>query len=98
MSSPAPNFTRRRPRRYIEWKTLRRWDKLPERERGVAGYLLRTLREDAGLTQQQLAEKLGVTQQAVAQAEHWNSNPTLNFIRRWAKACHARVKISFSAA
>ena len=53
----------------------------------MPGYLLRTARESAGLTQTQLAEKLGITQQAVARAERWGSNPTVDLMKRWAKAC-----------
>ncbi len=87
-TSALPNLTRRRPRNYIEWTTLRRWGKLPEREAFVPGFNLRHAREEAGITQAELAQKLGVTQQAVAQAERWDSNPTIAFIKRWADACN----------
>lgn len=94
MSATAkPNLTRRRPRNYLEWKTLHRWGKLPERESSVPGYLLRNAREGAGFTQAQLAQKLGVTQQAVAQAERWDSNPTFAFTNRWVDACNHRLEI-----
>jgi transcriptional regulator with XRE-family HTH domain len=86
-------LTRTRPRAFVEWQTLRRWGKLPAWERDVAGYRLRSLREAAGLTQRQLAIRLGVTQQAVAQAERWESNPTIELLRRWAGACGATVEI-----
>jgi transcriptional regulator with XRE-family HTH domain len=69
---------------------------LPEREQGVVGYLLRIARKEAGLTQRELADRLGVTQQAVAQAERWQSNPTVDLIRRWAAACHTSVSIRFT--
>ena len=92
------NLTRRRPRSFLEWRTLREWGKLPERESSVTGYLLRVAREDAGLTQAELARSLGVTQQAVAQAERWESNPTIAFISRWAAACNCRVEIRLPAA
>lgn len=75
------------PRAYAEWKALSRWNRLPPGEMDVCGYLLRMMREEAGITQKALAEKLGVTQQAVAQAERWTSNPTLSFVRRWCRAC-----------
>jgi DNA-binding XRE family transcriptional regulator len=75
------------PRDFSEWKALRRWGKLPAAEREVAGYLLRLVREEAGLTQAALAGRLGVTQQAVAQAERWTSNPTLGLLRQWLGAC-----------
>jgi len=93
-----PNLTRRRPRDFVEWRTLRDWGKLPEREASVPGYLLRVVREKAGLTQAQLAHSLGVTQQAVAQAERWESNPTIAFIERWAEACNHRLEIKLPAA
>ena len=93
-----PGLTRGRPRAYLEWKTLKRWGRLPERERLVPGFLLRVAREEAGMTQKQLALMLGVSQQAIAQAERWDSNPTISFMRRWAEATGARMKITFSAA
>lgn len=42
------------------------------RERTAFGQRLHTLREQAGLSQQQLAERLGLTQRAYA---HWERNP-----------------------
>ena len=84
---------RTRPRAYAEWKALRRWRKTPDWERPAPGYLLREARERSGLTQQALAERLGCAQQAIAQAERWDSNPTVGFVRRWAEACGARMRI-----
>jgi DNA-binding XRE family transcriptional regulator len=92
------DLTRRRPRSFLEWRTLREWGKLPERESSVPGYLLRVAREEAGLTQTELARLLGVTQQAVAQAERWESNPTIAFVKRWATACNRRLEIRLPAA
>ena len=92
------NLTRRRPRNFLEWKALREWGKLPERESSVPGYLLRFAREGAGMTQAELAKRLGVSQQAVAQAERWESNPTIAFIERWARACNRELKIELDAA
>ena len=89
----SPALRRTRPRSFIEWKTLRRWGKLPAWEADSAGYLLRLTREEAGLTQKDLAKGLRSTQQAVAQAERWNSNPTVEFFRRWAKECGATVQL-----
>ena len=86
-------LARRRPRAFAEWKALRRWGKLPIWERGIVGYRLRELREAAGLAQKSLAARLGVTQQAVAQAERWESNPTVDLLRRWAAACDATLEI-----
>jgi transcriptional regulator with XRE-family HTH domain len=62
-------------------------------EDGSAGELLRRAREKAGLTQTELAGRLGHTQQAVAQAERPDSNPTLSFLRRWARACGRSLSV-----
>ena len=95
-SIATPHLTRRRPRAFLEWKTLRGWGKLPDREAEVPGYLLRIARESAGLTQAQLAEQMGITQQAVARAERWASNPTIAFMRRWARACGRSLELRFA--
>jgi DNA-binding XRE family transcriptional regulator len=92
-AATVAQLTRRRPRSFLEWRKLRDWEKLPDREAGVPGYLLRSARESAGLTQTRLAELLGITQQAVARAERWNSNPTVDLLNRWAKACNRRLEI-----
>lgn len=89
-------LVRRRPRRFAEWKALRAWGKLPSWELEPVGYLLRATREGAGLTQTDLAGRLGCSQQAVAQAERWESNSTVDFIRRWAEACGSKLKIKLS--
>jgi len=88
-----PQLTRRRPRTFLEWRKLRDWGKLPDRESNVPGYLLRAARLGAELTQTQLASKLGITQQAVARAEKWNSNPTVGLMSRWARACDLRLEL-----
>jgi DNA-binding XRE family transcriptional regulator len=85
-----------RPRDYEEWRTLRRWGMLPEWEPESPGYLLRDARERAGLTQAALAGRLGTSQQAVAAAERWDANPTVAFLRRWARACGQDVDLVFS--
>jgi DNA-binding XRE family transcriptional regulator len=90
---PALNLIRKRPRDYFEWKTLRQWDRLSVSERDVPGYMLRLAREKEGLTQKQLANELEITQQAVAQAERWTSNPSINFMKRWSVACGMRMKV-----
>ncbi len=90
---PALNLIRKRPRDYFEWKTLRQWDRLSASERDVPGYMLRLAREKAGLTQKQLANELEITQQAVAQAERWIYNPSVNFMKRWARACGMSTRI-----
>ncbi len=92
------HLSRARPRAFAEWQALQRWGKLPFWEQAVAGYLLRGAREQAGLTQKLLGEKLGVSQQAVAQAERWSANPTVEFMRRWADACGSSLDIRFLSA
>ncbi len=89
MQELSPLVLRLKPRSYAEWRALRRWGKLPSWEETPAGYLLREAREAAGLTQASLAERLGTSQQAVAQAERPNGNPTVSFMRSWARACNA---------
>ena len=88
---PLPVLARRRPRSYEEWSALRRWGRLPAGEQIAVGYQLRTVREAEGLTQAALASLLGCSQQAVSQAERWESNPTIEFIRGWATAVGAEV-------
>ena len=91
-----PRLARRRPRIYEEWSALRRWDLLPAEEGKVVGYLLRETREAAALTQLELASRLGCTQQAVSQAERWRSNPTIDFVRRWAAAVGAELELELT--
>ena len=91
-------LVRRKPRSFAEWRALRSWQKLPSWEIEPIGYLLRASREESGLTQRELANRLDCSQQAVAQAERWESNPTVEFMRRWADACGARVKIELAGA
>jgi DNA-binding XRE family transcriptional regulator len=91
------SIRRTRPRDFVEWKTLRRWERLPVWEPTSAGYLLREAREEAGLTQAALAMRLSCSQQAIAQAERWDSNPTFEYMERWAAACELRRKIAFTA-
>jgi len=90
---PELDLVRKKPRVYLEWKTLRLWERLPTSERDIPGYLLRMVREKAGLTQQQLAVELETTQQAVAQAERWTSNPSIYFMRQWAAACGMGIRV-----
>lgn len=88
-------LSRRRPRDFREWWTLREWGKLPQREAQQPGYVLRSIRQDAGLTQKQLAERLQITQQAVSQAERWNANPTAGLMFAWGQACERRLEFRF---
>lgn len=96
LPAPPPGVKRRKPRDYVEWKTLRGWGKLPPWDELPAGYLLREAREKAGLTQAELAERLECTQQAVARAERWASNPTVAFVRRWARAVGAELTLDLN--
>jgi DNA-binding XRE family transcriptional regulator len=92
-SERPPRLNRRRPRSFTEWRTLRRWGKLPPWELDVPGFLLREARHATGLTQGILAERLGITQQAVSQAERWSSNPTVDFMRGWLEACGHHLEL-----
>jgi len=47
------------------------------------------VRKAAGLSQQQVAERMGVSQSAVSLFEHYDANPTLSSIRRYALAVGA---------
>lgn len=93
ISGRASRLTRGRPRSFTEWRTLRRWGKLPRWERDIPGFLLREARVDAGLTQGMLAARLGITQQAVSRAERWESNPTIGLMRRSLGACGRDLEI-----
>ena len=88
---------RRKFRSYREWSALRRWGRLPAWEVEPTGYLLRWAREKSGLTQRDLAERLSCSQQAIAQAERWQSNPSVEFLRKWSAACGANLKLELSA-
>src|SRR5262244_3345095 len=89
----SSRIRRTKPRRFVEWKALRRWGRLPPWEVEPAGYLLRLAREEAGLTQGDLAKRLECTQQAVAQAERWEANPTVEFLRHWAEQCGYSIEL-----
>lgn len=89
----SPGLRRARPRRFAEWSALRRWGGLPYWEAEPAGYLLREAREKAGLSQAELGARLGVSQQAVARAERWDANPTVELMRRWATGCGRTISL-----
>ena len=92
---PRTRLSRRTPRAYEEWKALRRWGRVPPWEADPPGYLLREARETAGFTQRTLAARLGRTQQAIAQAERFTSNPTVEFVREWARALGQNAVLEF---
>jgi DNA-binding XRE family transcriptional regulator len=82
-----------RRRTYSEWAAAFRRGHVPLEEPFPGGFLLRFAREEVDLTQAALARKLRCSQQAVAQAERRRTNPTLTFLRRWAKACGRQLTI-----
>ena len=97
LSYPLPKVQPRlKQRSYTEWKFLRTWGKLPQWELKPAGFVLRLAREEAELTQAQLAGRLGCSQQAVAQAERWDSNPTVHFLREWERATDGKLSVEVS--
>ena len=97
LSYPLPEGIKgRKPRAYIEWKFLKTWAKLPKWELEPPGFVLRLAREKAELTQSALAEKLDCSQQAVAQAERWDSNPTVRFLRQWERATGGELQVELS--
>ena len=75
---------------------MRRWGRVPYWETDPPGYLLREAREAAGFTQGTLAARLGRTQQAIAQAERFTSNPTMEFVREWATALGQHAVLEFT--
>ena len=93
---PRTSLRRRKPRAYDEWRALRRWGRVPYWEVDPPGYLLRETREAAGFTQGGLAARLGCTQQAIAQAERFTSNPTIEFVREWARALGQNAVLEFT--
>lgn len=50
-------------------------------------------RAEAGLTQGALAERMGTTQSAVARLEGGRVSPTVDTLRRYAKAVGKRLKV-----
>lgn len=51
-------------------------------------------RLEKGLTQKQLAEKVGTKQSAIARLEGGNSNPSVAFLEKIAKALGSNLRIS----
>lgn len=52
------------------------------------------MRKQSGMTQKEVAEKMGVSQSAIAQFEHYDANPTLNALRRYALAVGADIEFT----
>lgn len=58
-------------------------DRLVSEDRNFIHKLI-AWREERGLTQAQVAERMGLSEEAVKQFEHYDSNPPLSLIRRYA--------------
>jgi HTH-type transcriptional regulator / antitoxin HipB len=60
------------------------------------GVLLRELREEAGLTQQQLADKLNTKKSAISRIESHAEDIRLNTLQRYANALGKKLEISIT--
>ena len=54
-------------------------------------------RSQSSLTQEQIAERMGTSRTAVVRLESARGNPSVNTLRRFAKATGTRLRISFEA-
>jgi len=54
-------------------------------------------RARAGLTQGELAKRMGTTQSAIARIEGGKINPSVDMLRRYAKATGSRLHVSLEA-
>ena len=52
-------------------------------------------RKNSGLTQKQLSERTGIAQGDISKIEKGNANPSLNTLKRLAKAMDMKLKIVF---
>lgn len=50
-------------------------------------------RAAAGLTQEALAERMGTTQSAIARLEGWRVSPSVETLRKYAKAMGKRLRV-----
>jgi len=86
-----------------EWKTLKKelmqdpefkkgYDAL-ELEFSIIEQVLEK-RIAKGMSQKQLAEKMGTKQSAIARLEAGNSNPSVQFLEKVAKALDGKLRIS----
>ena len=62
-------------------------------ERANFLHTLVDLRKQSGLTQKDVAERIGVTQPTVAEFEHYDANPRLDTILRYALAVNACLNL-----
>lgn len=63
----------------------------------ITGWRLAEARRDAGLTQTEVAARMGTTQSAVSRVESGRSQPTLDFVDRYARAIGRPITIRFGA-
>jgi ribosome-binding protein aMBF1 (putative translation factor) len=84
-------------------EVFREWRKDPEfvaaydaleDEFAVASALIKA-RGDAAMTQEQVAQAMGTTQAVVARLEGGKTMPSTRTLKRFAKATHTRLRISF---
>lgn len=62
------------------------------------GDMVRKLRLDAGLSQEELAQRAGMTQPALSRLERGGGIPTIAVLDRIAAALHATLKVSITPA
>lgn len=62
------------------------------------GAMVRKLRLDAGLSQEELAQRAGMTQPALSRLERGGGIPTIAVLDRIAAALHATLKVSITPA
>lgn len=53
-----------------------------------------SMRNSAGLTQQELAERMGTQKSNVSRLEHGRSNPSWKMLTRYAHACGYELKLA----
>ncbi|KMJ46483.1 helix-turn-helix transcriptional regulator [Xenorhabdus khoisanae] len=56
---------------------------------------LLSMRKEAGLTQQQVAERMGTKESNISRLEKGKSNPTLNTLLSYAKACGFQLNFGY---
>lgn len=57
------------------------------------GYVVRSAREAAGISQAELAERLGTTQPVVSRWERGHDEPRLSTLSKIARACDLRLDV-----
>jgi DNA-binding XRE family transcriptional regulator len=84
---------------FAEWrrdpKYVREYNAMEE-EFALAGALI-DARSKARLTQADVARRMRTSQQSVARLEGGRANPSVNTLRRFAKATGTRLKIAFES-